>query len=78
MKNCPYCKCGHAPLTGDSANHVDILDVADSAKCAYESTECNQCGVRFQWLPQRVNAADSLRCALEATQYVKDGNHERN
>jgi hypothetical protein len=66
MKNCPYCKCGHAPLTGDPANRVDIIDIAGSIKAAYESTECGQCGVRFQWLPQRVNAAYAIRCASEA------------
>jgi hypothetical protein len=66
MKNCPYCKCGHAPLTGDPANRVDIIDIAGSIKAAYESTECGQCGVQFQWLPQRVNATYAVRCALEA------------
>jgi hypothetical protein len=66
MKNCPHCKFGYAPLTGDPANCVDIIDIANGIKSARESTECGQCGVRFQWLPQRVNAAYALRCARES------------
>ena len=66
MKNCPYCKCGHAPLTGDPNNNVEIIDIVSGTKIAFESSECNQCGVRFQWLPQRVNAAYAIRCAREA------------
>lgn len=66
MKNCPYCKCGHAPLTGAHANSVKIIDIASGTKAAYEFTECDQCGVKFQWLPQRVNAVYAVRCALEA------------
>ena len=66
MKNCPYCKCGHAPLTGDPNNSVEIFDIAIGIKAAHESTQCNQCGVMFQWLPQRVNATYAVRCALKA------------
>jgi hypothetical protein len=66
MKNCPYCKCGHAQLTGTPNSSVDIFDIAEGIKAAHESTQCNLCGVRLQWLPQRVNATYAVRCALEA------------